>query len=202
VREALENQSGLDIFQQPVDELIVENERVTGVVTQMGLKFHADTVVLTVGTFLAGRIHIGLQNYQGGRAGDPPSNTLSGKLRELPLNVERLKTGTPPRIDSRSIDYSLLQTQHGDDPVPTFSFTGKASDHPTQVPCHITRTNERTHEIISGGMSRSPMPPIAGLQLITPRVSMLCVSSSVLAPMRADANAASVPACPPPTTIT
>ncbi len=157
VREALENQPGLDIFQQPVVDLIIENERVTGVVTQMGLKFHADTVVLTVGTFLAGRIHIGLQNYQGGRAGDPPSNTLSGKLRELPFNVERLKTGTPPRIDNRSIDYSQLQTQHGDDPVPTFSFTGKAGDHPTQVPCHITRTNERTHDIIRGGMSRSPM---------------------------------------------
>ncbi|OOZ37566.1 tRNA uridine-5-carboxymethylaminomethyl(34) synthesis enzyme MnmG [Solemya velesiana gill symbiont] len=157
VREALENQQNLDLFQQAVDDLIVENEQVTGVVTQMGLKFHARTVVLTTGTFLGGRIHIGLNNYEGGRAGDPPSNALSRRLRELPFNVERLKTGTPPRIDSRTIDYSELQAQPGDDPVPVFSFMGSPEEHPRQVACHITHTNERTHEIIRGGMSRSPM---------------------------------------------
>ncbi|MCG8427364.1 MAG: tRNA uridine-5-carboxymethylaminomethyl(34) synthesis enzyme MnmG [Chromatiales bacterium] len=157
VREALENQHNLDLFQQAVDDLIVEQDRVTGVVTQMGLKFHAKAVVLTTGTFLGGRIHIGLNNYEGGRAGDPPANALSQRLRELPFNVERLKTGTPPRIDSRSIDYSQLQAQPGDDPVPVFSFIGSADEHPEQVACHITHTNLRTHEIIRGGMSRSPM---------------------------------------------
>ncbi len=157
VRQALENQENLDIFQQAVEDLIVEGDRVTGVVTQMGLKFRAGAVVLTVGTFLGGRIHIGLENYQGGRAGDPPANALARRLRELPFRVERLKTGTPPRIDRRSVDFSLLEEQPGDDPVPVFSFLGRPEEHPRQVSCHITRTNARTHEIIRGGLSRSPM---------------------------------------------
>jgi tRNA uridine 5-carboxymethylaminomethyl modification enzyme len=157
IRSALENQPNLQLFQQAVDDLLVENDRVTGVVTQMGLKFRAAAVVLTVGTFLGGRIHIGLSNYEGGRAGDPPSNALSRRLRELPLRVERLKTGTPPRIDGRSIDYSRLTTQPGDEPTPVFSFLGSAAQHPRQISCHITHTNERTHEIIRGGLSRSPM---------------------------------------------
>jgi tRNA uridine 5-carboxymethylaminomethyl modification enzyme len=157
IRAALQTQPNLDLFQQAVDDLIIDNGQVTGVVTQMGLAFCARAVVLTVGTFLAGRIHIGLENYQGGRAGDPPSNALSQRLRELPFRVERLKTGTPPRIDSRTIDYSVLEEQPGDDPEPVFSFMGSREEHPLQVPCHITRTNERTHEIIRGGMSRSPM---------------------------------------------
>ncbi len=157
IRHALESQENLDLFQQAVDDLIVEGDRVTGVVTQMGLQFKARAVVLTAGTFLAGRIHIGLSNYEGGRAGDPPANALAKRLRELPFRVQRLKTGTPPRIDSSSIDYSELQAQPGDDPVPVFSFLGTAADHPQQVCCHITHTNERTHEIIRGGLSRSPM---------------------------------------------
>ena len=157
VRAALQSEPNLDLFQQAVDDLIVEGDRVAGVVTQMGLRFRARTVVLTVGTFLGGRIHIGLENYQGGRAGDPPSNALSRRLRELPFHVERLKTGTPPRIDSRSIDYAPLEVQPGDDPEPVFSFMGSRAEHPRQVPCHITRTNVRTHELIRGGMSRSPM---------------------------------------------
>lgn len=157
IRKVLENQPNLDIFQQAVDDLIIENDAVTGVITQMGLKFHAQSVVLTVGTFLGGRIHIGLENYEGGRAGDPPSNALSKTLRELPFNVERLKTGTPPRIDIRTIDFSGLQAQPGDDPVPVFSYMGSAADHPQQISCYITRTNERTHEIIQQGLSRSPM---------------------------------------------
>ena len=157
IRAALQSEPNLDLFQQAVDDLIIDNGRVTGVVTQMGLAFRARAVVLTVGTFLGGRIHIGLENYQGGRAGDPPSNALSQRLRELPFRVERLKTGTPPRIDSRTIDYSVLEEQPGDDPEPVFSFMGSREEHPPQVPCHITRTNERTHEIIRGGMSRSPM---------------------------------------------
>ncbi|WP_260293392.1 tRNA uridine-5-carboxymethylaminomethyl(34) synthesis enzyme MnmG [Sedimenticola hydrogenitrophicus] len=157
IRFALENQPHLDLFQQAVDDLIVEGERVTGVVTQMGLKFHARAVVLTTGTFLGGRIHIGLNNYEGGRAGDPPANALSRRLRELPFNVARLKTGTPPRIDSRTIDYSRLAEQPGDDPAPVFSFMGSRDEHPRQVSCHITHTNERTHEIIRAGLSRSPM---------------------------------------------
>lgn len=157
IRFALENQPNLDLFQQAVDDLIVEGEQVTGVVTQMGLKFRARAVVLTTGTFLGGRIHIGLNNYEGGRAGDPPANALSKRLRELPFNVARLKTGTPPRIDSRTIDYSRLAEQPGDDPAPVFSFMGSRDEHPRQVSCHITHTNERTHEIIRGGLSRSPM---------------------------------------------
>jgi tRNA uridine 5-carboxymethylaminomethyl modification enzyme len=157
VRAALQREPNLDLFQQPVDDLIIEGGQVNGVVTQMGLRFQARAVVLTVGTFLGGRIHIGLENHQGGRAGDPPSNALARRLRELPFTVERLKTGTPPRIDSRTIDYAQLEVQPGDDPEPVFSFMGNRADHPRQVPCHITRTNSRTHEIIRGGMSRSPM---------------------------------------------
>ncbi|MEW8276937.1 MAG: tRNA uridine-5-carboxymethylaminomethyl(34) synthesis enzyme MnmG [Candidatus Thiodiazotropha sp.] len=157
IRQALENQPNLAIFQQAVDDLLVERQRVTGVVTQMGLKFSARAVVLTVGTFLGGRIHIGLSNYEGGRAGDPPANALSRRLRELPFRVDRLKTGTPPRIDGRSIDYSLLQAQPGDSPTPVFSFLGSAGEHPRQVSCHITHTNQETHNIIRGGLSRSPM---------------------------------------------
>jgi tRNA uridine 5-carboxymethylaminomethyl modification enzyme len=161
VREALESQPGLQIFQQAADDLIVESidneQRVVGVVTQMGLRFRAKAVVLTVGTFLGGLIHIGDSNYSGGRAGDPPSIALAKRLRELPFRVDRLKTGTPPRIDSRSIDYSELAEQPGDEPAPVFSFTGHASDHPQQVSCHITHTNERTHDIIREGLHRSPM---------------------------------------------
>jgi len=157
VRVALENQPNLRLFQQAVSDLVVEGERVTGVVTQMGLRFAAPCVVLTTGTFLGGRIHIGLSNYEGGRAGDPPANALAQRLRELPLRVDRLKTGTPPRIDGRSLDYSVMQAQPGDDPVPVFSYLGKAAEHPRQVDCHITHTNARTHEIIRGGLDRSPM---------------------------------------------
>ncbi|MEW8506692.1 MAG: tRNA uridine-5-carboxymethylaminomethyl(34) synthesis enzyme MnmG [Candidatus Thiodiazotropha sp.] len=157
IRHALENQPNLEIFQQAVDDLLVEQERVTGVVTQMGLRFSARAVVLTVGTFLGGRIHIGLSNYEGGRAGDPPANALSQRLRELPFRVDRLKTGTPPRIDGRSIDYSQLQAQPGDTPTPVFSFLGSTAQHPPQVSCHITHTNEETHAIIRSGLSRSPM---------------------------------------------
>jgi len=157
VRHALENQPNLELFQQAVDDLLVEGDRVSGVVTRMGLKIRSRSLVLTVGTFLGGRIHIGLSNFEGGRAGDPPANALAHRLRELLFHVDRLKTGTPPRIDSRSIDFSDLQEQPGDDPVPLFSFLGSAEDHPAQVSCHITHTNAHTHEIIRGGMSRSPM---------------------------------------------
>jgi tRNA uridine 5-carboxymethylaminomethyl modification enzyme len=157
VRAAVEGQAKLDLFQQAVDDLILEGERVVGVVTQMGLRFRADAVVLTVGTFLGGRIHIGLSNHAGGRAADPPSNALARRLRELPFRVRRLKTGTPPRIDGRSIDYSKCQEQPGDQPQPVFSFMGSAAEHPRQVSCHITHTNTATHAIIRGGLSRSPM---------------------------------------------
>ena len=157
VRQTLESQECLRIFQQSVDDLVLENDRVVGVVTQMGLRFNAQSVVLTAGTFLDGKIHIGLSNYSGGRAGDPPSIGLSQRLRELPFRVERLKTGTPPRIDSRSINFDGLEPQHGDTPVPVFSFTGHASQHPRQIPCYITHTNSRTHEIINNGLDRSPM---------------------------------------------
>ncbi len=157
IRTMLENQPNLQIFQQACDDLIVEQDRVTGVVTQMGLRFNAKTVVLTVGTFLAGQIHIGLQNYSGGRAGDPPSVALARRLRELPFRTGRLKTGTPPRIDARSVDFTKMQPQPGDDPLPVMSFIGKQSDHPQQVPCYITYTNEQTHDIIRGGLDRSPM---------------------------------------------
>ena len=157
VRTALENQPNLMIFQQAVEDLIVENDRVVGAVTQMGLKFRAKAVVLTVGTFLDGKIHIGLDNYSGGRAGDPPSIPLSRRLRELPLRVSRLKTGTPPRIDARTIDFSVLAQQHGDNPMPVFSFMGNAAQHPQQVPCYITHTNEKTHDVIRNNLDRSPM---------------------------------------------
>jgi tRNA uridine 5-carboxymethylaminomethyl modification enzyme len=157
VRHVLENQPNLKIFQQACDDLIVENDQVCGVVTQMGLKFKAKSVVLTVGTFLGGQIHIGLQNYSGGRAGDPPSIALARRLRELPFRVGRLKTGTPPRIDARSVDFSVMQAQPGDNPTPVFSFMGSHKDQPTQIPCHITYTNEQTHDIIRNGLDRSPM---------------------------------------------
>jgi tRNA uridine 5-carboxymethylaminomethyl modification enzyme len=161
VRAAVESQPGLSLFQQAVDDLILESdgrgERVAGVRTQMGLEFHARALVLTVGTFLGGRIHIGLSNYRGGRAGDPPSIALAERLREMAFRVERLKTGTPPRIDARSIDYALLEEQPGDDPAPVFSYLGSAAEHPRQVSCHIARTTEQTHDIIRGGLSRSPL---------------------------------------------
>jgi len=157
VRTALEKQENLCIFQQAVDDLIVEGDRIAGVVTQMGMRFLAQSVVLTVGTFLGGFIHIGESNYSGGRAGDPPANALAKRLRELPFRVGRLKTGTPPRIDGRTIDYTHLESQPGDLPTPVFSFMGSRELHPRQVSCHITHTNERTHEIIRGALHRSPM---------------------------------------------
>ncbi len=157
VRSALENQPNLTLFQQPVTELILDSGRVAGVVTQMGLRFSARAVVLTVGTFLAGRIHIGLENYEGGRAGDPPANALSRQLREIAPRIGRLKTGTPPRLDGRTIDFSQLQAQPGDAPVPVFSFLGRPDEHPRQISCYITHTNEQTHDIIRGGLDRSPM---------------------------------------------
>ena len=157
IRGILENQPNLSIFQQAVDDLIIENNRVTGVITQMGLQFKAKTVVVTAGTFLAGKVHIGLENHSAGRAGDPPSNNLAHRLRELPFRVERLKTGTPPRIDARSVDFSLLPEQWGDQPVPVMSYLGKAEDHPQQTCCWITHTNSKTHQIIHGGMDRSPL---------------------------------------------
>lgn len=157
IRNILENQPNLQIFQQACDDLIVQNDQVCGVVTQMGLKFTAKTVVLTVGTFLGGQIHIGLENYSGGRAGDPPSIALARRLRNLPFRVGRLKTGTPPRIDARSVDFSKMQPQPGDTPIPVMSFMGKVSDHPQQIPCYITYTNQQTHDIIRGGLDRSPM---------------------------------------------
>ncbi|UTM57320.1 tRNA uridine-5-carboxymethylaminomethyl(34) synthesis enzyme MnmG [Photobacterium sp. CCB-ST2H9] len=157
VREALENQPNLMLFQQAVNDLIVENDRAVGVVTEMGLKFRARAVVLTVGTFLGGKIHIGLENYSGGRAGDPPSIALAERLRALPFRVDRLKTGTPPRIDARTVDFSQLQAQHGDNPTPVFSFMGKQTDHPRQIPCFITHTNEQTHDVIRNNLDRSPM---------------------------------------------
>ncbi|MCO6412995.1 MAG: tRNA uridine-5-carboxymethylaminomethyl(34) synthesis enzyme MnmG [Thiogranum sp.] len=157
IRRALESQPNLSLFQQAVEDLIVEGDRVRGVVIAMGLRFFADNVVLTVGTFLGGRIHIGLSNYEGGRAGDPPANALARRLRELPFRVERLKTGTPPRIDGRSIDYSKLAQQAGDDPIPSFSFLATGQEHPRQISCYITHTRERTHDIIRGGLDRSPM---------------------------------------------
>jgi len=158
IRRRLENQPNLWLFQQAVDDLIVQNDKVVGAVTQIGVRFMARKVVLTAGTFLNGLIHIGLQNYSGGRAGDPPSTSLGQRLKELALPQGRLKTGTPPRIDGRSINYAVLEEQPGDlDPVPVFSFMGNASMHPRQVPCWITHTNERTHDIIRGGLDRSPM---------------------------------------------
>jgi tRNA uridine 5-carboxymethylaminomethyl modification enzyme len=157
IRHRLENQPNLWLFQQAVDDILLDGERTTGVVTQLGLKFEARAVVLTAGTFLGGLVHVGMANYQAGRAGDPPSISLAARLREIGLPAGRLKTGTPPRIDGRTIDYSVMEEQPGDDPVPVFSFLGKASQHPAQRPCWITHTNARTHEIIRSGLDRSPM---------------------------------------------
>src|SRR5690606_16247275 len=157
IRKRLENQQNLTLFQSAVDDITVQGDRVTGATTQLGVTFRGKAVVLTAGTFLNGRIHVGLENHVGGRAGDPPATTLGARLRELQLPVGRLKTGTPPRIDGRTIDFSVMQEQPGDDPVPVFSFLGHASQHPQQVPCWITQTNERTHDIIRGGLDRSPM---------------------------------------------
>jgi tRNA uridine 5-carboxymethylaminomethyl modification enzyme len=157
IRRRLENQPNLSLFQQAVDDFTLEGNRVTGVVTQLGIKFFADTVVLTAGTFLAGLVHVGSSNFRAGRVGDPSSNTLASRLREMDLAVGRLKTGTPPRIDGRSIDYSVLAEQPGDSPVPSFSFLGRASQHPSQLSCWIASTNERTHNIIRAGLDRSPL---------------------------------------------
>ncbi len=157
IRRRLENQPNLWLFQQAVDDIILDGERAAGVVTQIGLRFNSKSVVLTAGTFLGGLIHVGLQNYSAGRAGDPPAISLAARLRELNLPAGRLKTGTPPRIDGRTINYSVMQEQPGDNPVPVFSFMGNAAQHPSQMPCWITHTNERTHEIIRSGLDRSPM---------------------------------------------
>jgi len=157
IRSRLENQPNLTLFQQPVDDLLLDGDRVTGVMTQIGLAFHADAVVLTTGTFLSGLIHVGLQNYEAGRAGDPPAKRLGARLRELALPVGRLKTGTPPRLDGRTIDFSALVVQPGDDPAPVFSFLGSRDMHPEQRPCWVTHTNARTHDIIRAGLDRSPM---------------------------------------------
>ncbi len=157
IRKILENQDNLSIFQQAIDDLIVTGDRVEGVVTQMGQKFFASRVVLTTGTFLGGKIHIGLNNYSGGRAGDPPSIALAQRLRELPLRVGRLKTGTPARIDARTVDFSVMTEQPGDTPIPVMSYMGRVEEHPRQVSCYITSTNERCHEIIRSGLDQSPM---------------------------------------------
>ncbi|MBW8311471.1 MAG: tRNA uridine-5-carboxymethylaminomethyl(34) synthesis enzyme MnmG [Rhizobium sp.] len=157
IRRLVENQPNLTVFQAAVDDLVIEGDRVRGAITQSGLRFEAEAVVLTAGTFLAGRIHVGLENYPGGRAGDAPATTLAQRLRERPFAVDRLKTGTPPRIDGRSIDFSGLAEQPGDTPVPVFSFLGSGADHPRQVSCWITHTSELTHDIIRGGLDRSPM---------------------------------------------
>ncbi len=157
IRQILESQENLSIFQQPVDDLLIENGAVAGAVTQMGVIFRAPRVVLTTGTFLGGKLHIGLENSSGGRAGDPPSIALASRLRELPFRVERLKTGTPPRIDARSVDFSELEEQWGDEPLPVMSFMGRVEEHPEQRCCWITHTNERTHDIIRAGLDRSPL---------------------------------------------
>lgn len=157
IRGRLERQPNLHIFQQAVDDLLVQGDRVAGVVTQIGLRFEAPTVVLTAGTFLSGLVHVGLEHYPAGRAGDPPAVSLAHRLRELQLPAGRLKTGTPPRLDARSIDFSVMTEQPGDDPVPVFSFLGRSAQHPPQLPCWITQTNSRTHDIIRGGLDRSPM---------------------------------------------
>ena len=157
IRRKIENQEYLSLFQQPVDDLIIENNRVKGVITQMGLEFFADKVILTSGTFLGGIIHIGKQHYQGGRAGDAPANVLSERLRSYDLGVGRLKTGTPPRLDGRTINFNVLQKQEGDTPLPSFSFMGKSADHPQQIPCFITHTNAKTHEYITNGLKDSPL---------------------------------------------
>ena len=157
IRRVLESQPNLSLFQQEAADLVMQGERAVGVVTQSGIEFRARAIVLTVGTFLGGRIHVGLQNHAGGRAGDPPSLTLAARLRELNLRVGRLKTGTPPRIDARSIDFSAMREQHSDEPRPVFSYLGTRALHPRQLPCHITATNQRTHDIIRAAASRSPM---------------------------------------------
>nr|BBJ02195.1 tRNA uridine 5-carboxymethylaminomethyl modification enzyme MnmG [Marinobacter nauticus] len=157
IRHMLENQPNLTLFQQAADDLIVENDQVVGVVTQTGIRFNAKTVVLTTGTFLGGVIHIGMQHHAGGRAGDAPANALAKRLRELPFNVGRLKTGTPPRIDARTVDFSAMQQQWGDDPTPVMSFIGSRDEHPEQICCYVTRTTEETHDIIRSGFDRSPM---------------------------------------------
>jgi tRNA uridine 5-carboxymethylaminomethyl modification enzyme len=157
IRSLLDAQPNLSLFQQNVDDLLIEDDRITGVVTRLGVTFHARTVVLTVGTFLGGRIHIGQSSHSGGRAGDPASIRLADRLRERPFRVGRLKTGTPPRIDGRTVDFSVMAEQHGDDPVPVFSFLGRRSEHPQQVPCHITQTTGATHDIIRGALDRSPL---------------------------------------------
>ena len=157
IRRRLENQPNLWLFQQAVDDIILDGERAAGVVTQLGIRFESKAVVLTAGTFLAGLVHVGLANYQAGRAGDPPAVSLAARLREIGLPAGRLKTGTPPRIDGRTIDYSVMEEQPGDNPVPVFSFLGRAEQHPAQLPCWITHTNEKTHEIIRSGLDRSPM---------------------------------------------
>jgi tRNA uridine 5-carboxymethylaminomethyl modification enzyme len=157
IRVRLENQPNLTLFQQPVEDLLLDGDQVVGVVTKMNLKFFARQIVLTAGTFLAGRIHIGLENYEGGRAGDEPANRLAARLRELALPVGRLKTGTPPRIDARTVDFSKMAVQPGDEPAPVFSYMGTRAMHPRQVPCYITHTNEQTHEAIRGSLDQSPM---------------------------------------------
>lgn len=157
VRTFIENQPNLQVFQQAAADLVVIGDRVAGVVTQTGVRFTAPTVILTAGTFLAGRIHVGLSNYEGGRAGDPPANALAARLRELPLHVGRLKTGTPPRLDGRSIDFSQLTEQPGDDPCPVFSYLGSVAEHPPQISCWIAHTNAHTHDVIRGGLDRSPL---------------------------------------------
>ena len=157
IRYVLENQPNLTLFQQAVDDLVMDGHQVSGVVTQMGMHFSASCVVLTTGTFLGGKIHIGLENYSGGRAGDPPAQALANRLRELPFRVERLKTGTPPRIDGRTVDFSQLTPQPGDTPVPVFSFLGDVAQHPQQISCYITHTSEKTHAVIRDNLHRSPM---------------------------------------------
>ncbi|NQZ31122.1 MAG: tRNA uridine-5-carboxymethylaminomethyl(34) synthesis enzyme MnmG [Oceanospirillaceae bacterium] len=157
IRHILENQQNLQIFQQAVDDLIIEQDVIKGVVTQTGIRFKANSVVLTAGTFLAGLIHIGLSNYQAGRAGDPASMTLSKRLHEMPFRIDRLKTGTPPRIDARSVDFTKMQEQPGDTPLPVMSYMGNVKDHPRQISCYITHTNERTHDILRTGLDRSPL---------------------------------------------
>src|SRR5476651_1508094 len=157
IRSRLENQPNLTLFQQAVDDILLEGDRVAGVVTQIGLRFHGRAIVLTAGTFLSGLVHVGMQSYQAGRAGDPAAITLAARLREMKLPVGRLKTGTPPRLDGNTIDFSVMEKQAGDLPEPVFSFLGRRDMHPRQLPCWVTHTNERTHEIIRGGLDRSPM---------------------------------------------
>jgi len=157
IRLTLENQHCLDIFQQSADDLIMSGDKACGVITNMGVRFHSDTVVLTAGTFLGGKIHIGLESHSGGRAGDPPSIALAERLREMPFRVDRLKTGTPPRIDARSVDFSKMEEQPGDEVTPVMSFWGNGDDQPRQISCYITHTNETTHDIIRAGLDRSPM---------------------------------------------